>query len=469
VVEQFTPTAPQEALMASVTPWASLDESQRRHHLTETEWATKIRKYDREGPGIVGAALDLPAATSTLLNLVIQERTPAGWETINDPYLNTILGLFQGDCMTQGDLVKQMIRTLDAVGAGYLITHTDNAGRWWYSIVQTTNVRDTRDGYVEIRTRPMAREGTGGYLRIEDRYVHYFHTADPEWADMPWSPMCRALPHIEQYRCADRNITRNLDSQLAMNGILWAEATAQGSDWPARAKAWAHKAKTQEGGVEQVAPFMMSTKSEPKWLDIGRGNHADQIEVVNMALMGIARATDIPNKWLTEGPGSEKFANSYFQDDFYADYTMRPRWSRVVGVITEAFFQPWVRTLGSSRGYNPENLRVWADDSALRSKTDNSAQQIDLMKCGVATREAAAEAAGLRPDQVLELPAGVSEAEWLLAITGRSLPRPDIEEDPTGFEPAAGGPTPPLRAELEITVGSDPTEAEARRWASLTP
>ena len=53
-------------IAASVIPWTHYGRQDKSLVLDQETWQQKLRHFDRNGPGIVGASLDMPAATSML-------------------------------------------------------------------------------------------------------------------------------------------------------------------------------------------------------------------------------------------------------------------------------------------------------------------------------------------------------------------------------------------------------------------
>ena len=421
-----------QEIAASVTPWSTLGRRDRQDILSDETWQAKVRLYDRSGPGIVGASLDMPAATSMLLDLCVRKRTVRGWEVVkDDPVLTAVLQMWRGDTLDQKHLFSRLLRTLDGPAECYMILHNaDRPGRLYWQLAQTTNVTDNRDGSVTVRRRRGARRGDKWHQIISDRWVYHAMTSDLEWDGEAWSPLRRALPHIEQYKAAMRAISRNLDSQLAMNGILWAKAVGAATEWPDAVKAWAERAITSDDGPESVMPFPMVTEEAPQWLDVGRGDHEDQIKVADQFLKAFAQSVDLPTQMLLEGPGQGNHWSAYLEGDFYAMYVMQPRWARVCNVITETHLRPLLRGLPATAGYlNPDDYEVWADDTAIRTRVDNTDRIVAGFQEGIVDRRSVLEAIGGNPEQLLELPEGVTEYEhWLasrspgLAVRGGDSP-----------------------------------------------
>lgn len=459
------PAVADQPMRAAVTPYWEYTPSDIRWVREDTKAQARIRTYDREGPGIVGAMLDIPHGLAAHVRLVVQKRNPDGsWERTDDPAANAILNLWRGDGCDQISLYQKLIRLLDGPGeAAQFIQQNKTTGQWEYRLLSTTNIMSSRTpGLVAIRTRPNAKPGSRWYKETQARFIQHYHFEDPEWPDEPWSKMHRVLPHVETYRRAMRTIGRNLDSQLAMNGILWAEATAKsGKNWIAAYMDWARKAVDNDTGPESVVAFPLQSVSKPEWIDVGRASHEDQLLVAEAAVKEIARASDLPTLMVTEGPGSANHWNDIAIADWVADFTMYPRNVAAVGMITQGHFRPWAKVLGLFAD-DPGKYRVWFDDSRIRGKTDNSSDVYRLQEQGVATREAAAEAAGLTPDQVLELPDGMSEYEhWLLTAAPGALqrrPEPVPQQSPGMPEP------PPITAESRLLPALPPAD-----WDQLTP
>lgn len=460
------PDAQHQNVAATVSSFSMLNRRDRQDLLTDETWQQKVRLYDREGPGIVGASLDMPAATSMLLEMCIRKRTASGFEIVkDDPVLTAILRMWRGESLDQRHLFSRLLRTLDAVAECYLVLwNADRPGRLYWQLAQTTNVTDNRDGTVTIRERPGARRGDRWHRMIADRWCYHAMNSDLEWAGSPWSPLRRALPHIEQYKAAMRGISRNLDSQLAMNGVLWAKAVGEATQWPDSIKNWAARAISSDDGPESVIPFPMSTAEEPKFIDIGRKDHADQIEVANLFLKAFAQSSDLPTQMLLEGPGGgTNHWSAYLEGDFYADMTMAPRWQRACAIITETHLRPLLRGLPDTAGYlNPDDYSVWCDDVRIRTRTDNTERIIAGRDLGVTSREALAEAIGLEPEQVMELPDGITEFEaWLAARAPATLLNREATE-PSGGALDAVVPDPPT-----AVTEPDRDESENRANADL--
>ena len=452
-----------DSVVASTASVASMSRRERLNSITDANWQTRLRHADREGPGIVGASLDMPAATSMLLELCVRRKTARGYEVIkDDPVIAAVLGMWRGESITQQHLFSRLIRTLDGPAECYLALHNAEMlgqGRLYWQLAQTTQVTDNRDGTSIIRGRPDARQGDKHYAQVKNRWVYHAMNADLEWDGTAWSPLRRGLPHVEQYKAAMRTISRSLDSQLALNGILWAKAVGKATNWPDMIKSWAMRGVQADDTVESVSPFPMSTEEEPKFIETGRDVSDQQIRVAEFFLKTFAQSTDLPTQMLLEGPGQGTMWNSYLEGDFYSDMVMGPRWQRACAVITETHLRPLLRAIPRTAGHlNVDDLEVWADDTRIRTKTDNTQRIIDSRALGIPTREAVGEAIGLNPDQIMD-PDSEEYAEWLIE-SGRA----------PAAEPA---PVEPLALGVGDSTADDPPgepsqeDAEARQMRIL--
>lgn len=437
------------AIAAEVTPWSAIGPRDRRLICSDADWQVQARTYAREGPGIFGSALDIAAAASSLLRLVIRRRTPNGWvEVTDDQHLTAVLALWAGRSSDQMQMFSNLVRSLDMVGEAYMVLHHQpGRGRLHWQLAQTTNVSDNRDGTSSIVTRPGARPGDRGHKIVPDNQVFHVWTPDLEWEDEPWSPMRRAIPHISDYRLVMRNIGRNLRSQLAVNGIVWSKADEHGIEWQDQLRGWAQRAFQSHDGVEAVMPFAMSTTEKPEWIDIGRGDHGDQIEVAQMFLKSFAQSIDLPTNLVIEGPGQGNHWSSYLENDWFAEVSMGPRWQRACQIITDTHLRPLLRALGARFGYNADDFQVWADDSALRGKTDNADRILSLWDRGLIDDAVLATSFGLTADDLRDYPPGVTSYEnWLTtrnpALAGNAGFGPtvtggdeELDEDPNRLVP----------------------------------
>lgn len=438
-----------EPVTAAIVPLAAYDWSMSQSIAsTEADWQRVYRIADRDGPGFVGAASNMPALTSAMVGWTVQHRnrTTQVWEDASDDAVAmATLRLFQGDRQDLEGLVRRMTRMLD--GPGELIGVRERVGdRHVYSIVSKPNMSVTRDGRVEIKTRPNAPKGSVWHRSVPQSDVMHVFNEDEEWPGMPTSPFQRVKPDLDGYRLVLRSLGRHYKSKLLTNGIMWAQATAQATSWPDEFSTWArHSALDHaDADVRSLAPFPLNTASEPKWIRVGAEADPEDRELADWFLQAYARGTDLPIKMLTEGPGNGTHWSDFVTNTYYAQYVMFPRMATVANLLTQWVLRPWGRTLSVWGDRNPDDFRVWFDLSRVENQTDDAAKVLSIPD--IATRQARAEAAGLRPDQIMELPPGVSEAEWYMAVSGKTFAQ---------FQPAARSAGP--NAGQTVVTGQAPT------------
>lgn len=473
-----TPATPQR-VEAAVTPWHTLPRNLRREYVTDETWQQFARHCDTEGPGIVGACLDLAASFTMMVNLVVQERTPQGWETTtDDPLLTAILNAWHGGDIDQQALLAQLVRTSECVGEGYLLMHNrPGDGRMWWQLAQTINMTDNRDGTFTYLERPGLRQGDPGHWQMANRWAFHFHNPDPTWAGQPWSQLRRGLPIIKQYKLAMRNLGRGLESQLISNGVMWAKMAAAETGWRDDFKAWSYEALTNDQGVEAVLPFLMDGVEDLQWSPIGRTDYGEQIETMDAFLVAFAQSLDWPTKLVTEGPAQGKYSNSLLEGDHVRTAVMYPKLAHAASVVTETHLRPLLRGLPNTKGYKPGSYRIWFDDSALSVQPDTTEDVKWAWQQGLITPDAAADKLNIDPGQRLQRPSGVSAYEHWAISTGSAFQRP--EPAPPLEQFAGTQPTPEIEDPagfLQLPAGPDVIEAEAELkatwpadWDELVP
>lgn len=447
---------------AEIVPFAAYDFSGVSGFALATQqyqWQERFRRYDREGPGIVGQSVNIPSATSRLIDWTIQKQNPATlqWENADDDAVAmATLRLFRNEHTTLEGLMAQMIRTLDGPGEFIGIRHKVGS-RHAYEIMSKHNISTVRNrpGYVEVRTRPDAPKGSRWWYEVPITQVVHIHNEDPDWPGLPTSPFQRVLPDLETYRLICRALGRNYKSRLAMNGVLWAQATQAAASWPDKFLEWSNQTvrDQDERDVRSITPFPLVTEQEPVWIRTHAPVEQIDIDTADYFLRAFCRGTDFPTKMLFDGPGTANHWGDYVINDYYADFVMTPRALKAADIVTHWVLRPWARILESWGGRDPERYRVFPDLTAVRTRTDNTDRILTLGNAGIADRQAQAEAAGLRPDQVVELPPGLSEAEWYAFLQGRNIKTINAAEP--DMTAAAETTSPAPAAEDDIETDSD--------------
>lgn len=412
-------------LRAEIVPLGAYDHTGSFSTLAgTTPWQDLYTKYDRGGPGIVGASSNIPSQTSKLITFHCQQlNTSSGvWEDSDDPIVHATLALFRGERKDGTDLVSKLIRMLDGRGETFGYRY-DYHGRPAYDLVNRANLTLGQDGTTEIRTRPDARPGSRWWRRVPTKHIVHVHNEDEEWPGQPTSPFQRVLPDLQTYLLIVRALGRHYKSRLALNGVLWAAATADAAPtWPDKVKRWASQsaADVSDRDPRSVTPFSLATAEEPKWIRTHAPLEQIDIDTADYFLRAFCRGTDFPTKMLFDGPGSANHWGDYVINDYYADFVMYPRAVKAADILTHWVLRPWASQLQTWGNRNPDHFRVWFDLTMVRTRTDNTDRILALGNQGIVNRSALAKSVGMRDDQLIEIPEGLTEAEWWMATKGRT-------------------------------------------------
>ena len=395
-LETIEAATPPVGLQASVTTLATLEPETRRNTLNHTNQQNQLIDYIVHGnPGIAGAAVDVIANAAGLLTPVVKKWDGNGWNTADAPDLLEILQMFRSPTEDTKKLVQRVYRYFEAPGslAIVLIPKTVSNGARYLAVSSNQVAPDLDDRSMIVRTRPHAREGQQGWWRVPVENIWYAWRPDPVWESTPWSPHLRGLEALDGFRATMRVIGRNRNSQLAMNGILWAQAmpgaSAAKPEWMRQLTEWAKvgsNANKQREDITDYAPFSMQTAGKVEKIDVGRENFDELIRLADWHLEQYARDIDFPTSWLLKGPGTEKYANAFYQDDWFADYSMRGRSDLVWDTITKAVLRPWMR-VAQANGVmlehgDPDLWCLDVDDSGLRGSADTAPMKLELVKLG---------------------------------------------------------------------------------------
>jgi hypothetical protein len=147
---------------------------------------------------------------------------------------------------------------------------------------------------------------------------------------------------------------------------------------------------------------------------------------------------------------------------------------------------------------NPDDYEIWADDTKIRTKTDNTERILKGREMGIVAREPVAEAIGLNPSDILDLPSDVTDFEqWLITrgsqVAVTAVARDIVDEDGEPFRAPSGadveepdrdqsrqrlanqleaGPPDPPDGEIEAAIIEVSGELRSRRpsyWDDLVP
>ncbi len=278
----------------------------------------------------------------------------------------------------------------------------------------------------------------------------------------PTSPM-RAL--VETMRTLE-------DAQIALGGQVASYMLGSVLLWAPISEAEAREAAETRGAPKFIRDFKQQTQrtfskrdrymgagpglitsdNELKKIDTGAGEAIQRlIEIEEHLVKQAARVMPVPTKWLTEGPGSANEWGEHFISRHNVQFNLSPRRAAVDRQMDEWRLYPTARRLEEQGRYKFEGpIEAYSnghDISPLVNRVDDIGMIFEAVKFGVLKREVFAERASLDVDDLLELPEGVSWAEF---ITKKN-------ESPTASPSSVFGPS----------EASEPDESGAVRASSV--
>lgn len=418
----------------SVDPRATL----RRPGQTEA-WQEKVKKFDRDGPGVVGYYLDLLGYMSSTAVLFVGAKQSNGEvKRLDDPVLSVALSGFKGALQPQADLVAAMVRARGGAGECWVINDPETG----YNVVQS--LQDV--GSNSVRWRDLySRERVTEKSRVWRSWV-----PDPYEPHRPASPLRRAIPDLERLRNAVRNQNRSAASRLLTNGILafpndpntQASPYGTGTQPDANSPRGAAKvigdyldlaklAHRDDDSPASMVPFPIEG-SAPQFVDIGREIDQSALETERSAIEAFARAVNFPQQLLVSGPGASNHWNEFLLQETAVKMFLSPQLDPVCADILRLHLLPMVETLKSRlKEWSPPDMSrlvVSYDLSFLLRRPTNFQELFDAYRYGVATRSDIADALSI--PEMMAIPNGMTEYEhWQLAMNKAGAPYAEVDMD----------------------------------------
>lgn len=456
--------------------------------ISEERWQTTLRT---RRVGLITWINQAIARVTAMVPLVIEEQRPDGtWTRSEAAVPNALLRKVRNSAGSQSGLVKSM--TLAYQGPGECF------GAMWdakdvgivYDIFQFPAIDFRKSaGTVHIRRRENARlqDGPPAYLVLPAKQVERLWVPDEEWPDEAWSPWKDLVPDITRYASAVEAIGLGVDSRLLTNGILWAPEDSikpgpdGATDWITDYMKIAQKSFTGPKGkmVAARVPFPIASKVPPQFIDVGQGVVEHLLDSERRLLEGIARCSPLPMQLVIEGPGTGNHWSDALLERSYLKFEIDPLMEQITGDLTAWALRPRLGMLRDSKFFegDPAKYRIGYDLTDVANKDDNVDQMTTAYADGIIRRIEVAQALGMGEDELLELPAGVTEYEHWLAVRtsknadsklgdeapGSPFKTPETPEtideiptDPSVPVPEMPAPSPTLGA----------FEAELERWAN---
>ena len=401
------------------------------------DWQTKVREYDRDGPGVCGFYLDLIDLLASLCPLIIEEQQDNGeWVRSDNPVLNTLLRGYSSALIPQAELVGRHARHRESMGEAWLV----NSEELGWNVVTVPNITMTKNG-VQWHD-PFGIKRITPENRVWKSWVH-----DPYEPWKPHSPLRRSLDDLRRLKAAVRNQTRSAESPLATNGMMafpddgnglrpladndddFTDADQLVADYIELAKA----SFENDDHPAAAVPFPM-IGGAPEYVEVGRGIDSTALQVEEKALESFARSVNFPAQLLTNGPGSANHWNEWLLEEAQRKMGLSPKLVPVCADITVAFLRPMAqlaaRKIGDFDAQRINKYRVGFDTTFLTSKPDNTSQLMTAWSQGVIDREAVIDGLGLPQDSMLEIPDGMQEyTHWQLATQKPGAPYAEVDEN----------------------------------------
>lgn len=434
----------------------------------EQDVRTLIRRYDDEGPGIVGFYLDLKADMAGLCGYRIQfwSTTERRWIWADSTAATAILNDLRGpNGETTPDFVRMQTRELEAVGEVGLAEVPFGGGVRYRSValdpgsyVVTQKDRDGNPlmlGFKGSKDAVAPKPGVNSTDWFEVPFANVTRIWRPHnrWFDQPYTPLMRSLRDVRRFDNAGRAVHRAVASQLVMAGMMWFEgdekdltgfvqgnANGAASTEQARRLGYLGQAiqKLMEYGerhlgdideemMSAASPYPFVSKTPPQWVDMGRTLDPNLLDVKKDALEDFARDVNIPMSVLVDGQGAaQRLLNEWLQDKAFKQTAVLPDARRTAAGLTVAFLHTRLRALQNSQvgrellSISGElapvtNFRIWPDDSTITRDDPTITDITDAIKLGAIDTDALVEVLGME-EYRLNRPADVTGYEHWLAI-----------------------------------------------------
>ena len=247
--------------------------------------------------------------------------------------------------------------------------------------------------------------------------------------------MAASVDDLKRWRALSRYVLRTADSQLAMNGMLWApgeafdgppievdeaEATEIGEAANIVEDAYMQAARlrhTETDDVAAIAPFLVHWDKEygaPQWIKMGEGLDPAGISHRKEALEDFARSSNLPvTTVIGGGVGDANHWSEWLASDKFFDSGVAPTMNRICHLdLTRTYLWPRARLAGL-RDDQLVDIRIGYDPSPVIVKTDQSDIALRLNRAGLLSNEATLEAANFTEADLM--PPG-PQRDWLLEV-----------------------------------------------------
>jgi len=445
-----------EAIQAAVGPLATAGNRKGWAGNFRQDVDQTLRDFDRHGPSFLGFYLDLISDLGQMLDLEIQNWDPAEgkWVTESTPQAAEDLRSLRGPVEELGEILSRMIRMFELPGEMAFLpvdhpvdpTDPDSETEVRYMVVAVHVLEEKKvQGvkYYILRDTPDAKPGSPGYHLIPESRFHRIWRPDPDYPGLHWTPLQRAIPELRRFRNITRTISRNAASKLLNAGLLWIKGEARDlaviarNDGPGQSPGEGRRLgylgvalkkmiEAAKGNLDDILeqkvaaafPHPFVSPNRPEVVNLGRPFDPEALNAKKDALEDFARGQNVPMSVLMEGQGSgTRLLNEIRLDEAFKETGIFPKVARVCNGLTTAWLRPMM--IADGRGETADDRRVWFSKAALNPKPDTKAIE-SAVRLGVLERRALASALG-QEEWLLDLPEGMTEAEWLLTLRGGAI------------------------------------------------
>ena len=437
------------------------DKFRSRASFSAEAWQDEILGYVDTGPGVAGWLVDQVAKLLGLAPILIEEFDATNGDWVRSEYgpAYRIMGRVRTRDGDIHDLIETIASNLEAVAETHTWLDEDPRHGWVYGTSTPDQIERQGPDRVIIRERPGAVVGDPEFRIVPLSNVVTYIWGSRRYPAVPGNQMRRSLPDLRAYQKATRAVERAFDSRLISAGIIGMEfppGTPQSvaESMVSTYEAWARRGFKEDDSLAAHSPFI-AIGPKITSADVGHDVALSNIDAATMLLRQWARSFDLPTDWIVNGPGQGKFANEALTREEVLVGSVEPRERRIMGMVTETIFRPWARIM-SAFSRDPEMFRVRLDIGALATPEDKTTDTIAIADRIGVKRLVLARQVGLTEEDLIELPAGVTEADMWKASLDRAAAPADPATSPTGRGPGQG-----IQAALGPAVADDSEVVDA--------
>jgi len=444
-----------EAVTAAVGPLHRAGKAKTWLSGPRSNWEDMLRDFDRNGPSFLGFYLDLVSEYGSMVDLEMQDWVGGEWVTDESEDaaddLRGIKGVYGEDLNT---IVARMIRLFDLPGEMAWIPidvpidpdDPDSPTEIRVMVRSTWTLEEKKVGGEKafvIVDEPGAKPGSPGYRVIPQDQASRLWRPDQDYPMVHWTPLQRGISELRIHRNIQRTISRSAASKLLNADVFWFKGEARDlavlprNDGPGQnpgegrrlgylgvtiakmiQSAKENLDDIREEKVAAAFPHPLVTPEKPERIEVGRPYDPEAIAAKRDAMEEFARGQNIPMSVLVEGQGAgARLLNNVKQDVAFMETAIFPKLARVCNALTGVWLRPMMEADG--RGEQTENRRIWFSKQALEPAADPKLIQ-SAVAAGVLSRKALASVLN-QTQNILELPEGMTEAEWFLAVRGGAI------------------------------------------------